>query len=440
MVMPLRAHERIVGVLFLYPAPGFRCAQSDVDVLTTIGNQIGVAVENALLHQDLARQLERERRLNEVAQEITSELELVKVLPTIGQIAEKLVEADAGVIALLDEERNVITYPYLHNVSPELSEVTVARGEGLAGEVMASGRPVIVEDYATYPKAVEAFVQADLASVVAAPILSGDRVFGALLVFSLRARKRFSQRDMALVEGVGRQAGIAIENAHLYDNLRFYVRQVTRAQEHERMRIARELHDDTAQALALISRRLDTMAALDEALSESFLERLQKLRELTSGTLRGVRRFSKDLRPSTLDDLGLLPALEGLTADVAQQGELQAKLNVIGDRRRLPAETELGLFRITQEALRNAEKHSLAAVAEVTVDFGETRVRITISDNGEGFRLSEGPGHLVQMGKLGLIGMRERAQLLGGTLAIDSEPGRGTMVVVDVPTQGKRGG
>jgi signal transduction histidine kinase len=433
MVMPLRAHEKVIGVLFLYPAPGFRCARSDVDVLTTIGNQIGVAVENALLHQDLARQLERERRLNEVAQEITSELELVRVLPTVGQLAEELVEADAGVIALLDQQRDAITYPYVHNLAPELSDVTVARGEGLAGEVMASGRPLVVEDYSAHPKAVEAFVRAEVASVLAVPIQSGDRVFGALLIFGIKTRKRFSQRDVALIAGVGRQAGIAIENAHLYDNLRFYVRQVTRAQEHERMRIARELHDDTAQALALISRRLDTLVLSGEEVPELLEKRIESLRELTSQTLQSLRRFSRDLRPSILDDLGLLPALEGLTSDLAERNGIEAKLEVRGERRRLSAETELTLFRIAQEALRNVEKHSLATVAQIRVEFGEARIRITIRDNGTGFRLSEERGRLVHDGKLGLAGMQERAQLLGGTLAMESAPGRGTKIVVEVP-------
>jgi GAF domain-containing protein len=214
VIMPLRARDKVVGVLFLYSTPGYRCSPSDVAVLTTIGNQIGVAVENAQLHQDVARQLERERRLNEVAQKITSELELAKVLPTVVQIAEELVDADAGVIAL-DEGRDVITYPYLHNIPLELTEVTVPSGEGLAGQVMTSGCPTVIEDYSTYPKAVEAFVRAGLASVVAVPIVSGDRVFGALAVFSLKERKSFSERDTALIAGVGRQAGIAIENAHL---------------------------------------------------------------------------------------------------------------------------------------------------------------------------------------------------------------------------------
>jgi two-component system sensor histidine kinase DegS len=433
VIMPLRAQDRVVGVLFLYATRPFEYSPSDVGVLTTIGNQVGVAVENALLHQDVARQLDRERRLNEVAQKITSELELSKVLPTVVRIAEELVDADAGVIALLDEEGDVITYPYLHNIPAELTEVTVPRGEGLAGQVMISGHPMVVEDYSTYPEAVEPFVRAGVASVVAVPIVSGDRVFGTLAVFSLRERKVFSERDMVLIAGVGRQAGIAIENAHLYENLRFYVRQRTRAQEDERRRIARELHDDTAQALALLSRRIDALASFQGGLPEPAMQQLETLRELTSSTLQGVRRFSQDLRPPALDDLGLLPALEGLTTDPLKLDGMEAKLEVLGDQRRLPPEAELVLFRITQEALRNVEKHSQASMVVVTVEFSETKVRIAVSDNGRGFQLPEMMGNLAQIGKLGLIGMQERAQLLGGTLTVRSALGQGTTMVVEVP-------
>jgi len=433
VIMPLRARDKVVGVLFLYSTPGYRCPPSDVGVLTAIGNQVGVAVENARLHQDVARQLERERRLNEVAQKISSELELAKVLPTVVQIAEELVEADAGVIALLDEERDVITYPYLHNISLELSEVTVPRGEGLAGQVMTSGCPSVVEDYSTYPEAIEAFVRAGVASVVAVPIVSGDRVFGALGVFSLKERKSFSERDTALIAGVGRQAGIAIENARLYENLRFYVRQITRAQEDERKRIARELHDDTIQALAALSRGLDAISMDSEQLPESVLQCLKERRELTQSILQGVRRFSQDLRPSTIDDLGLLATLEGLTTELIEKGRIKAELKVLGDKRRLSPEAELNLFRITQEALRNVEKHSGASRVVITVAFGADKVRITIEDNGRGFKQPDRTGELAATGKLGLIGMHERAQLLEGTLTVRSEPGKGTTVTMEVP-------
>lgn len=433
VIMPLRAHDRIMGVLFLYPAPGSPRSPSDADVLTTIGNQVGVAVENALLHQDVARQLERERRLNEVAQKITSELELARVLPTVVELAEELVDADAGVIALLDEERNEITYPYLHKIPQELAKVTVPRGHGLAGQVMNSGCPTIVDDYASYPEAVEAFVEAGLASVVAVPIVSGDRVFGALSVFSLNTRRRFSQRDEALIAGIGRQAGIAIANARLYENMRFYVRQITRAQEDERRRIARELHDDTTQSLALLSRQLDALATFYEGVPEAALRRVEKLRELTSSTLQGVRRFSQDMRPPALDDLGLLPALEGLAADLSAGGKIQAELEVLGQRRRLQPEAELNLFRITQEALRNVEKHSRASRVAITVAFAADAVRITIQDNGQGFRLPASTSELAPAGKLGLMGMQERAELLGGNVTVRSESGQGTTIAVDVP-------
>ncbi len=433
VIVPLRAHDRIVGVLFLYPAGGYRWSSLDVDVLTTIGNQVGVAVENALLHQDVGRQLARERRLSEVAQKITSELELAKVLPTVAEIAEELIDADAGVTALLDEEKGIITYPYLHNLPQELTKVTMPRGQGLAGEVMTSGSPMVVEDYRTYHGAAEAFLRAGVVSVAAAPIVSGEKVFGALIVVSLGERKGFSERDLALITGVGRQAGIAIENARLYDNLRFYVRQITRAQEDERKRMARELHDDTAQSLALLSRQLDASTTFYEGLSEPVLQRLDKLRELTGSTLQSVRRFSQDLRPPALDDLGLMPALEGLKMELSKRGGTEVRLEVAGQPRRLSAEMELLLFRIAQEALRNIEKHAQASVAVVSVGFEDARVRITISDNGKGFHLPEMPGKLAQAGKLGLIGMQERAQLLGGSLTVQSEPGEGTTVMIDVP-------
>ena len=433
VIVPLRARDRVIGVLFLYATQGYQHSTSDLNLLTTIANQLGAAVENALLHQDVARQLEREKRLNEVAQKITSELELDKVLPTIVQIAEELVGAGGGVIALLDVERDVITYPYLHNIPLELAEVTVSRGEGLAGRVMTSGCPMVIEHYPTYPGAIEAFIKAGLVSVAAVPIVRGDRVFGALLVFSLNERRSFSLRDMALIEGVGRQAGIAIENAHLYENLRSYVRLITEAQEDERKRIARELHDDTAQNLAYLSRNLDSFTTFDDGLPASTIQHLEQLRDLASSTLQGVRRFSQDLRPPALDDLGLLPALDGLVGKLSERSGIRTELAVSGDQRRLSAEAELVLFRIAQEALRNVEKHSGASAVTVTVEFSETRVGIIVSDNGTGFHLPEIMGNLAQLGKLGLVGMQERAQLVGGTLKVQSALGDGTTVVVEAP-------
>jgi two-component system sensor histidine kinase DegS len=431
--VPLKFRDRVLGVMDLYLCGTYQLDAAGRQLFASIGRQIGVAIENARLHQDVARQLRIEQRLNEVAEKLTSELELGRILPKVIQIAEELIGADGGVIALLDRESNLIGYPYLHNLPPGLADVTVPKGKGLAGEVMSTGRPVVIEDYPTYPDAIPAFVEAGLTSIVAVPIVSGDRPFGALSLVSLEEARSFSDRDVAILTGIGHQAGIAIENARLYENMRFYVRQITKAQEDERKRIARELHDDTAQALIDLSRRLDNLATSREQLSETVIGHLEEFQGLIDSILRGVRRFSRDLRPSVLDDLGLLPALEWLTANLVEEEGMKTELEVYGYRRRLPPEAELALFRIVQEALNNVRRHSHASRVVTVVEFGDGRVRITVDDNGQGFELPGRTGDLATAGKLGLIGMQERAHLLDGTLTVRSEPGKGTTVTVDVP-------
>lgn len=433
IIVPLKSKGEVQGVLAVATRNSHQFLPEELELITAIGNQIGVAIENARLHQDVARQLEIQRRLNEVAERITSELELDRILPKVLQIAEELIEADAGVIALLDRESGLIRYPYIHNLPRQLTDITVTPPNGLAGEVISTGRPVVIKDYKNYPRAVPAFVEAGTTSVVAVPIVSGNQTFGMLAVGSLNEVRNFSQRDAVILASVGRQTGIAIENARLYENMRFYARQITQAQEDERKRIARELHDETAQALIDLSRRLDDLANQRAQISESTRKRLEEFQELIDEILQGVRRFSRDLRPSVLDDLGLLPALEGLMADMKEGNGIKTELRVHGDRRRLPPEAELVLFRIVQEALNNAKRHSQASRVVTTVEFNGGRTRITVEDNGRGFEVPERTGELVSSGKLGLIGMHERAQLLGGTLTLRSELGKGTTVIVDVP-------
>ncbi len=214
--------------------------------------------------------------------------------------------------------------------------------------------------------------------------------------------------------------------------LRFYLRQIIRAQEDERKRIARELHDDTIQALVVLSRRLDALDAFREEFPEPAVQRLEELRGLADDILQGVRRFSRDLRPPVLDDLGLVPALEWLTAELSRD-EINAELKVLGESRSLSPEVELVLFRIVQEALRNVKKHAQASRVLVKVQFEDARVKISVTDDGRGFRLPAAMDGLAEVGKLGLIGMQERAQLVGATLEMQSEVDKGTVVVVDVP-------
>lgn len=433
IIVPLQSKGEVEGVLAVATRDSRQFLSEEVELITAIGNQIGVAIENAQLHRDVARQLRIQQRLNEVVERITSELELDRILPKVLQIAEELTGADGGGIALFDQDRESIHYRHLHNLPQELTDVSIPKDKGIAGEVLATGSPAVVENYQTYPDAIPAFADAGLTSVVAVPIASGDRSFGTLTLASLNRAKYFSNRDIAILAGIGRQAGIAIENARLYENLRFYIQKITQAQENERKRIARELHDETIQMLIVISRRLEVLATLPERLPETAVRHLESLRGLIGDTLKGVRRFVQDLRPSTLDHLGLMATLEGLTNDLREKDEIETELRVSGEVRRLMPEEELVLFRIVQETLSNVRRHARASRVIVQVEFCPGRVRICIEDNGRGFNAPERIGDLVAKGRLGLIGMYERARTLDGMLTVQSDQGRGTVVVVDVP-------
>jgi signal transduction histidine kinase len=433
LLSPLKSDNQVWGILTVAAPPPHQFLQSDLELITAISSQIGVAIENAQLHQDVARQLRIQRQLNEVVERITSELELDKILPRVLQTAEELIGADVGGIALFDRERETIHYPYLHNLPQELADVTILKAEGIAGEVMTTGRPIVIDNYQTYPGAIPAFSETGLVSIVAVPIVSGNRLFGALTLASLET-KRFSDEDVTILAGIGRQTGIAIENARLYENLRFYIQRITEAQENERMRIARDLHDETTQTLIAIARHLEALPTVYEQMSEAARPHLQSLQEMIDDALKGMRRFVQDLRPPTLDHLGLMATLEGLVSDLRDRN-IETELQISGKARRLTPEEELVLFRIVQEALTNTWRHSGGSKVLVQVKFDPARVRISIKDNGRGFSAPERIGDLASSGRLGLIGMYERVRTLDGALTIRSEPGEGTTVIVDVPVQ-----
>jgi PAS domain S-box-containing protein len=225
------------------------------------------------------------------------------------------------------------------------------------------------------------------------------------------------------------------EERRMQNNLRYYLNQITRAQEEERKRISRELHDDTSQALFAISRQMDNFIRDNVMLSERQRTLLQDIRQRIGVTLQGIRRFSQDLRPSIIDDLGLMPAVKWLVKQKSEESGIEILLKIAGKEQRLLPEMELILFRIIQEGLNNISKHASASEAEVQVGFEDSRVDVSIIDNGQGFELPQTVGDLSPSGKLGLVGMQERVSLLNGSLTIKSKPGKGTEVRVSVPLE-----
>ncbi len=206
-----------------------------------------------------------------------------------------------------------------------------------------------------------------------------------------------------------------------------YITTIMRGQEDERMRLARELHDDTIQSLIAVQQRIEMAQkalAKDPGLAAT---KMTDLKELLADTLTSVRRFVRDLRPTYLENLGLIPALEMLTR------ESNASFEVLGQEQRLDAERELALYRIVQEALRNTAKHAHASQVGVKLAFDRDEVTATVEDNGRGFEAPEAPTAYAQAGHFGLMGMQERAQLFGGNVYVKSERDKGTKVVAYLP-------
>jgi len=223
------------------------------------------------------------------------------------------------------------------------------------------------------------------------------------------------------------------EEKQQYETARFYLQEITKAQEEERRRISRELHDSTAQNLIALLHQIDNLLADRTNLPVKEAKALWSFHEQIKNILEEVRRFSRDLRPSIIDDLGLVPALEWLCSELNREYGIDVAIKVSGEEQRLAPETELLFFRIAQEALNNTVKHAHTSEAKITVKSMAKTIRLTISDNGTGFKPPSNLESLTHLGKLGLAGMQERVQLLNGTLKIDSKPDKGTVITVDAP-------
>ena len=236
------------------------------------------------------------------------------------------------------------------------------------------------------------------------------------------------------VKGFQHIARDVTEEKQMQENMRYYVQQITKAQEEERKRIARELHDDMAPFLILLLQRLDNITSRHKPkISDALKEELMGVRKQAVEALESLRRCAQDLRPRILDDLGLTPALEWAAEKTEQAYGINVQVEIIGKEGALSPEVQILLFRIVQEALINIRKHARASQAVVRMEFEDDKVRVTVSDNGQGFVVPAKTESLASNGKLGIMGMMERARLLNGSLRIESALGKGTEVIAEIP-------
>ncbi len=229
------------------------------------------------------------------------------------------------------------------------------------------------------------------------------------------------------------------EQKELRDNLQLYTAEVTMTQEEERRRIALELHDVTLQALFGVLADIEGIIRDENKSSGRNVQRLDQLQGKIDNIMDDLRRVCNRLRPEMLDNLGLVPSLKAMIADINWEGKVSYHFEVVGSLCRLPSETELALFRICQEALQNIRKHAGATEVAVRLEFTDNEVQMRITDNGRGFALPRFPSTVPRKGRLGLVGMRERARLVNGSLSIESEVNKGTTVIARIPACVKAG-
>ncbi|MBN1400438.1 MAG: HAMP domain-containing protein [Anaerolineae bacterium] len=290
-----------------------------------------------------------------------------------------------------------------------------------------------------------------LALLVTTPLvilaLAGSRIVLPLETLAAQAgRVAAGEFDIELSVKVGpsevRDLGTAFDQMVVQlrkyrSDIQSYVVSILNSQEQERKRVARELHDDTAQALIVLGRRIELAQELAEGAQEDpcadLAGELGRLRDLVDDMLQSVRRFTRDLRPPLLEELGLSRSMEILGARVEREEGLSVDVHVHGTEQDLLPELELGLYRLAQEALSNVRRHAQASHASVILTYRPHLVSLEVQDDGVGFDAPTDPSSLVNSGRLGLMGIHERARLFGGRVTIDSKPGEGTVVHVAIP-------
>jgi signal transduction histidine kinase len=276
--------------------------------------------------------------------------------------------------------------------------------------------------------------------MVGVPLIRKERARGGLVLEVAADQAGFSADDLPLASALAAPLSIAVENAILYGELKSHdaargelLHRIVSAQEAERQRVARELHDETGQALIALALGLKGTAETIKVNPTQAALQLEELRMETSEALDALRRMVVDLRPSQLDDLGLAAALRWYVEDFGERFPLRAAIVLHGQPRRLPPDVESVLFRIAQESLINVGKHAGAKNVSVALTFLDALVKLEVADDGIGFDPDAALKPRSRRKAWGLLGMQERADLVGGRCQVISAPKEGTRVIVDVP-------
>jgi len=404
---------------------GVDFTEEDEELTQLLAAQAAVAIENARLYESSTRWLRQLESLNEIGTALASEIELEPLLGLVARRLRELVRARLVLIAL--PQGGAMTVAAAEGDETQgIAGARLELGGSKAGLVLQRGRSERVDSVLDDPEVDQlAARQLGVRSALYVPLIARGRAIGVLIAHDREGSSpAFSDDDLRLAESLAGRAAVAVDLSERVG--RDALARVVKAQEHERKRLARELHDETGQALTSILlglKPLEQSARTDEERAA-----MASLRELVVSTLRDVRRLAVELRPSALDDFGLATAVERLADTFRDSTGMRVDVETRLGEVRLPPEVETALYRIVQEALANIVKHAEATHVSILLTRKDFSVAAVVEDDGKGFDETDTGDDV-----LGIVGMRERVGLVGGRLAIESGSGSGTTVAAEVP-------
>ncbi len=397
---------------------------------------------NIELEQRVQERTDQLSALNDIITTVSQSLNLEWILnAALAEILTKT-SIESGAVHLMNKQYDQLNIVVHRGFSPEyFREITRLKlGEEIIGRVAHSGEPIVVNETIDNHKAtVMMGERGKFRAYTILPLKSKNKIIGTLSLASYIPNK-FTPEIVDLLQAMTDAISIVVENAIATKRLEELntvreqlLEKLLLAQEEERRRIARQLHDDASQSLAAVIMHLEDIADDLPVRYRDTKQRLNMLREQATQTLEGIRDLALELRPSVLDDLGLLKAIDWYVKDFLVKRGIDSKIEFGGLKNKLPSNVEIILFRITQEAITNVVKHTNASKVNIRMQRNNSKVILQIEDNGEGFNVEAALTRSGEQQSLGLHGMQERTALLGGHFNIRSQIGRGTCVSIEIP-------
>jgi signal transduction histidine kinase len=406
-------------------AGGADFTEADQEIVSLLAAQAAIAIENARLYEAATQWSRQLESLNEIGNALATETNVDRLLDLVARRSRELLNARLVTVLLPVGGEELRFVAVAGEGGGELIGQTMPLASSKSGRVIERGRSERVDSVLDDPEVDHEVIRRFGARTgLWVPLVARGRTIGLLAAHDkLLADPRFTDNDLRLAETFASRASVAVDLSQRIARDAF--RRVVEAQELERRRLARELHDETGQALTSI---LLGLKSLEDAVgSDEARGSVASLRELVVATLQDVRRLAVELRPKVLDDFGLVPALERLTESFGEQTEIDVRFETALGDERLPADVETALYRIVQEALTNVVKHAHARSVSIVLARKPDTVALVIEDDGRGFDPTT-----TREGGFGLEGMRERVGLLDGKLQVESRADAGTTIVAEV--------